>query len=105
MYAKDLYEAKYQLLINKREVVNLNHYNGSKGFVEYPNDMDIIYENIGEYGQSKNCETLIVFYDVIVDIISNKTLQQIVADLEINNKTKSFSCFYYTILLSCTKKY
>ena len=105
MYAKDLYEAKYQLLINKREVVNLNHYNGSNGFVEYPNDMDIIYENIGEYNQSKNCETLIVFYDVIVDIISNKTLQQIVADLEINHKTKSFSSFYYTVLLSCTKKY
>ena len=105
MYAKDLYEAKYQLLINKREVVNLNHYNGSKGFVEYPNDMDIIYENIGEYNQSKNCETLIVFYDVIVDIISNKTLQEIVADLEINHKTKSFSSFYYTVLLSCTKKY
>ena len=39
LYAKDLYEAKYQFLINKRENVGLKHWNDSKAFIEYSNDM------------------------------------------------------------------
>ena len=35
LYAKDLYEAKYQNLINKREKVGLKHYDDPKGFIEY----------------------------------------------------------------------
>ena len=35
LYAKDLYEAEYQYLINKREKVGLNHYDDPKGFIEY----------------------------------------------------------------------
>ena len=31
--AKDLFEAKYQLLINKREKVGLKHYNDPKAFI------------------------------------------------------------------------
>ena len=43
LYAKDLYEAKYQLLINKREGAGISNFNDSKAFVEYSNDMDDIY--------------------------------------------------------------
>ena len=31
LYAKDLYEAKYQFLINKREITGLKHFN----YLEY----------------------------------------------------------------------
>ena len=41
-YAKDQYEAKYQLLINKRESKGLNHLNYYKAFIEYSNDMNDI---------------------------------------------------------------
>ena len=34
LYAKDLYEAKYQLLIKKRENVSLEHYNDPKAFIK-----------------------------------------------------------------------
>ena len=40
LYAKDLYEAKYQVLINKQESTSLKYFNGSKAFFEYSNDMD-----------------------------------------------------------------
>ena len=43
---EDPYEAKYQLLINKRETAGLKYLNDSKAFVEYSNDMDDIYKNI-----------------------------------------------------------
>ena len=34
LYAKDRYEAKYQYLINKRERVDINHFNYPKAFIE-----------------------------------------------------------------------
>ena len=69
---EDPYEAKYQLLINKRESSGLNHFNDSKAFIEYSNDMDDIYKNIEEYSPNKKQKVLIVFDDTIADILSNK---------------------------------
>ena len=48
LHAKDPYEAKYQLLINKRESTGLKYLNDSKDFIEYSNNMDNIYKNIEE---------------------------------------------------------
>ena len=39
LYAKNLYEAKYQCLINEHEKVGLKHYDNPKAFTEYSNDM------------------------------------------------------------------
>ena len=44
LYAKDLYEPKYQYLINKREGVGMNHFKDLKAFIEYSNDMCNIYK-------------------------------------------------------------
>ena len=46
LYAKDPYEEKYQLLINKRESTGLKHFNDSKFFIEYSNDMQDVYKDI-----------------------------------------------------------
>ena len=46
LYAKDPYEAKHQFLVNKRESTGLNHWNDSKAFTEYSNNMDDLYENM-----------------------------------------------------------
>ena len=40
LYTKNPHEAKYQLLIKKRESTALQHFNDSKAFIEYLNDMD-----------------------------------------------------------------
>ena len=53
-YAKDPFEAKYQFLINKRENTGLKHFNDSKTFIEYSNDMDGIYKNMKNTIQMKN---------------------------------------------------
>ena len=52
-YAKDLYEAKYQLLIKKRESTELKNLKDSKAFIEYSNAMDDIYKNIKEPRKKK----------------------------------------------------
>ena len=48
MYAKDPYGAKYKFLNNKQESTGLKHFNDSKTFIEYSNDMDGIYQNTKE---------------------------------------------------------
>ena len=60
MYAKDPYEAKYQFLINQRESIGLKPFNDSKAFIEYSNDMQDVYKNIGEYDPSKKRKILIL---------------------------------------------
>ena len=45
-YAKDPYETKYKLLINKRESTGQKHFNEPKAFVDSPNDMNDVHENI-----------------------------------------------------------
>ena len=49
LYAKDPYESKYQFLINKVESTGLKHFNNSKAFIEYSNDMQDVFKNIDEY--------------------------------------------------------
>ena len=74
MYAKDLYEAKYQYLINKREGAGIYHFNDPKAFIEYLNDMRDVYKNIDEYNIDKENKILIVSDDMIADMIHNKKL-------------------------------
>ena len=72
MYAKDSYEAKYQLLINNRESIGLKHFIDPKAFIEYSCDKQNVYNNIDEYNIGKERKVLIVFDDMIPDMINNK---------------------------------
>ena len=103
LYAKDPFEAKYQLLTR---LLDLKHYNGSEVFIEYPNDMDYFYENIKEENPNKEHNILIVFDNNMADMLINKkgsTRSNRIIYLRF--KTKHFLCFYQTILFCCTKTY
>ena len=78
MYAKDPYEEKHQFLINKRESIGLKHFNDPKAFTKYSNDRQDVYQNIEEYNIGKKCKTLIVFDDMITDMINDKKLNPVV---------------------------
>ena len=65
------FKAKYQFLINKRENTGLKHFNDSKSFTEYSNDVDDIYKSIEEYNPNKKHKILTVFDDIIADMLSN----------------------------------
>ena len=86
LYAEDPYETKYQFLINKREITGLKHFNDPKAFIEYSNDMQDVYKNIDEYNTDKERKILIVFDDMIADMINNKKLNSIVTDLFIRGR-------------------
>ena len=91
LYAKDPYEAKYQYLINKREGVGINHFKDLKAFIEYSNDMRNVYKNIDHYNPDKEKKILIVFDDMIADMIQNKKLNSIVTELFIRGRKLNIS--------------
>ena len=94
LYAKDPYEAKYQFLINKRESTGLKHFNDSKAFIEYSNDMDDIYKSIEEYNPNKKRKILIAFDDMIADMPSNKKFNPIVTELSIRGRKLNIFLFF-----------
>ena len=85
----------YQYLINKREKVALNHFNDPKAFMEYSNDMQDVYKNIEDYNPIKKRKALIVFDDMIADMINNK-LNPIVTELFIRGRKRNISIVFIT---------
>ena len=97
LYAKDPYEKKYQYLINAREKVELNHFNDPKTFMEYSNDMQDIHKNIEDYNPIKKRKILIVFDDMIADMINNNNkLNPIVTELFIRGRKLNISIVFIT---------
>ena len=85
-YDKNPYKAKYQLLINKRESTGLKYLNDWKALTEYSNDMDEIYKDIEEYNSNKKRKILLVFDDMIGDMLRNIKLNPIVTELCIRGR-------------------
>ena len=65
-------------LINKRKSTGLEHLNDPKAFIEHSNDMQDAYKNIEEHNADNERKILIVFDDMIADVINNKKLNSIV---------------------------
>ena len=81
LYAGDLSEPKYEYLIKKREDVGIKHVNNPNAFIECSNTMYDVYENIHDYNPSRKIKILIVFDDMIADIMTNKTFQALIKEL------------------------
>ena len=89
LYAKDLYEAIYQYLINKRESTVLKHFNDPN--VTYKQD---VYKNIEECNLGKRL--LIVSDDMIADLINITKLNPIVTELFIRGRKLNVSIVFIT---------
>ena len=93
---KDSYEVKYQLLVNKREGTGLKYFNGSKVFIEYSNNIDDIYRNIEDSNPNKKRKILIVFDDMIADMLSNERINPIGSKLFIGGRKLDISLVFIT---------
>ena len=96
LYAKDPYEAKYQYLINKCEKVELDHFDDHKAFIEYSNDMQDVHKNIDDYNPRRKRKVLIVFDDLIADMINDKNLDSIVTEWFIRRRKLNISIVFIT---------
>ena len=96
LYPKDPYEAKYRYLINRREKVGVDHFHDSRAFIEYSNNMQDDYKNIEDYNPRKKRKVLIVFDDMIADMINNKKLNPVVTELFIRGRKLNISIVFIT---------
>ena len=75
MYAKDLSETKYELLIKDREYVGIKYCYYLIAFIECSNTMDDVYWNIDDHNPSRKRKILIAFDDMIADITATKDVR------------------------------
>ena len=64
--------------------------------MEYSNDMQDVYKNIEDYNPVKKRKVLIVFDDMIADMINNKKLDSIVTELFIRGRKLNISIVFIT---------
>ena len=83
-------------MIKKREDAGTKHLSDSNAFIECSNTMDDIYENIDDNNPSRIRKVLIVFDDMIADIVTNKKAQVIIKELFIKCKKVNISLVFIT---------
>ena len=96
LYARDLNEPKYQFLIKKREDAGIKHVNNPNAFIVCSNTMDDVYEDIDNYNPKRDKKVLIVFDDMIADIMTNKKFQAIIKELFIRCRKLNISLVFIT---------
>ena len=96
---KNQSELKYQLLIKKYEQTTLKHFAYFKTVIKYSNGIKDAYPNIDDHSPNEKGKILIVFDDMIADILCNKNLNQYLLNYCYRQKTECFYLFCYTIIL------
>ena len=96
LYAKDTDGKKYQYLINKREQVGIKNLNDPHAFMENSNDMNDVLENINNHNKNRDKKVLIIFDDMIADIMRSEKFKAIVKELFIRCRKLNISVVYIT---------
>ena len=96
MYAKDLSEPKYEHLIKNHESAGIKRLNDLKAFIDCSNNINDVYENIDLYNPNRQTIVLIVFDDMIADIMTNKKFQSIIKELFIRCRKINISLVFIT---------
>ena len=83
-------------MIKKREDAWIKNLNDPSAFIEYSNTMDDVCNNIDDYNPKRKGKTLIVFDDMIADIMTNKRFQVIIKELFIRCRKLNISLVFIT---------
>ena len=76
--------------------MGLKHYDDPKAFINYSNDMQDVYKIIEEYNLGKKRKILIVFDDMVADMINNKKLNTIETEMFIKGRKLNISIVFIT---------
>ena len=94
LYARDLSEPKYEYLIKKREDAGIKHVNNPNAFIVCSNTMDDVYKDIDNYNPKRDKKVLIVFDDMIADIMTNKKFHAIIKEFFIRCRKLNISLVF-----------
>ena len=93
LYAKDTDEEKYQYLINKREQAGIND---PHAFIEYSNNINDVFEDINNCNKKRDKKVLIIFDDMIADIMRSEKFKAIVKEPFIRCRKLNISIVFIT---------
>ena len=96
LYAKDTDEKKYQYLINKREQARIKNLNDLHAFIEYSSDMNDVLDDINNYNKYTDKKVLIIFEDMIADIMRSEKFKAIAKELFIRCRKLNISIVFIT---------
>ena len=65
-------------------------------FIEYSNDMNDVLENINNYNKNRDKKVLIIFDDMIADIMRSEKFKAIVRELFIRSRKLNISIVFIT---------
>ena len=80
----------------KREDLGIKHLNDPNALIECSNTTDDVYENIDDYNLIGKRKKIIVFDDMIADIMTNKRFQAIIKELFIRCRKLNISLVFIT---------
>ena len=83
-------------MINKREQAGIKHLNDPHAFIEYSNDLDDVLDDINNYNKNRDKKVLMVFDDMIADIMSSKKFKAIIKELFIRCRKLNISIIFIT---------
>ena len=105
LYAKGLSEPKCQFLIKKSKDAGTKNLNDPSAFIEQSDTMEDVYNNIDDCNPKRKRKVLIVFDDMIADIMTNKRFQAIIKELFIRCRKLNISLFLlHSLILLFQKK-
>ena len=81
LYAKDLSKPKYEILIKKCANAGIKYLNDPNAFIECFNTTDDVHENINDYSPSRKRKILIIFNNMVADIMINKEFKTLIKEL------------------------
>ena len=85
---------KYKILIKKRKDAGIKQLKG----IECSDMMDDVYENIHDHNLSRKRKILIVFADMIADIMTNKIFQAIIKELFIRCRKLNIALVFINLI-------
>ena len=87
-----------RFIIKQRKNAGIKHYNDPSAFIKCSNSMDDVYENIDYYKTNSKRKILIVFDNMIADIMTNKKFHAKIEEL-----FERCIHVYFQLYLSCKR--
>ena len=91
------------MFINGRQTEGNKKFKNPNTFVNFSQTIDYVYDNLEKYNPKKKRKVLLVFNDIIPDMVVNKKLSHTVTELFLRGSKFNISLvFYITFLFQST---
>ena len=96
LYVRELSEPECEYLIKKRKDAGIKHVSNPNAFIKRSNTMDDVYENINNYNLTREIKNLIVFDEMIANIMTKRRFQAVIKELFIRCRKLNIALVFIT---------